>query len=361
MTTQMTMEDVELLRTSAREWVSAEYPAKPDHHGLEGETSSRWAEMSALGWCGTAISENAGGLGLGMTAIGVLAEELGRELVTSPLISSGLVAGEALRAQPAGATAALLGAIASGGTLVALAFDEGAHHDGRASTATAQRHGDGWHLTARKRFVVDGTAADWFVCTAQTDELALFLVPRDASQVTPLDTIDGRDVAHVSIDADLGDGALLAGGAPLVSRLSDLARLGVAAEMIGAAERALEITLSYLRTREQFGRPIGSFQGLQHRAALMHIDLQLARACVANGWRVAEDEAGNLAAAASLAKFMAGEAIHRISSEIVQMHGGIGMTAEHVAGRYLKWARVSEKLYGDSRFLADRYATATGF
>jgi len=191
--------------------------------------------------------------------------------------------------------------------------------------------------------------------------LALFLVPRDAAHVTPLDTIDGRDIAHVSIDADIGADALISGGAALVAKLLDLARLGVAAEMLGAAERALEITVSYLRTREQFGRPIGSFQALQHRAALMHIDLQLARACVAEGWRAAEDERGDLAAAAALAKFMAGEAVHRISSETVQMHGGLGMTAEHVAGRYLKWARVSERLYGDSRFLADRYATAAGF
>lgn len=357
----MTTEDIALLRASVRDWIAAKYPATPDHQASRGSSRSRWSAMAALGWCGAAIPEAAGGSGLGAAAIAVLAEEFGRELVASPLISSALLAADALSAQPDGIGSALLSSIAAGDTVIALAIDESANHNGYALEAAARRIGAGWQLKAQKRFVVDGAAADWFLCSAQADRPALFLVPRDAVLVTPLDTIDGRDVAHVSISADLNDASLLAGGKTLIDRLTDLARLGIASEMIGAADRALEITLAYLRTREQFGQPIGSFQALQHRAALMHVDLQLARACVADGWRVVEATTGDLARTAALAKFMAGEAMHRISGEIVQMHGGIGMTAEHVAGRYLKWARVSEHLYGGSRFLADRYASAAGF
>lgn len=315
-----------------------------------------------MGWAGAAIAESSGGVGLACSAIGVVAEELGRELVPSALVSSGLVAAEALRAQSGTPASRLPGEIATGKAIIALALDEGPHHAPDKTRAVAIRTQTGWRLGAEKRYVVDGAGADWFLVSAVAEGLpALFLVQASACTVTPLDTIDGRDVAHVSVDAEIGSEARLDGGALLIARLADLARLGLASEVIGAASRALEITVAYLETREQFGRAIGSFQALQHRAAVMHVDLVLARACVAEAWRVADLGKDDLSAAAALAKYMAGAALHKISSEMIQFHGGIGMTAEHLAGRYLKWARASEALLDGNAWLVDRYARASGY
>lgn len=350
----MTQDDtLDLLRDSARDWVSNEHPAALDHGDARKGTRDRWREMAELGWTGAAIPEESGGLGLGVRAIAIVAEALGRELVTTPLISTALVAVEALAER-----SEILEDIIEGRKIIALALDEDAHH-GRSPAASASAMPNGWKLTGHKRFVMDGADADWFIVSALTPEPALFLVARGACEIAPLDTIDGRSMAHIQIDAVLPSGARLPGGSALIERLGDLARLGLAAEMLGAAERLFEIILDYLKTREQFGRPIGSFQALQHRAAQMLVDLDLARAVVADAVDDA-DRGQPLAGSAVLAKYITGQALHRVTNEAVQMHGGLGMTAEHVAGRYLKWARVSEALFGAPPWLASRFADVNG-
>lgn len=347
-----------MLRDTAREWVVGEHPAQPEHDVDRSGARARWRTMAELGWTGLSVPEDHGGLGLGLQAHGVIAEALGRELVATPLMSTGLLAVEALKGQRA--ADALLSGVVAGDLVFAAAFDEGPRH-GSPLNATAQPSAGGWRLKAHKRYVLDGADADWFLVSARWDRPELFLVARAQCQIEVLDTIDGRSMAHVSVEADVPGDARLEGGEALIERLGDLARLFLAAEMVGAGHRIFEITLDYLKKREQFGRPIGSFQALQHRAAQILIDLELARAALDHALAVADEGREDLAGVSALAKYMAGEALHRATSEAVQMHGGIGMTAEHVAGRYLKWARVSEALFGSGAWLASYYADANGY
>ena len=349
------IETLTMLRDGARQWVSAEHPVTLEHEDARVDMRARWEAMAALGWTGMTVSEADGGLDMGLNAYCAVAEEMGRELLSSPMLSTGLLGPALLRGRQD-----LLGEIVAGTAIVALATGEGAHQDALIRAVATAVDG-GWHLRGQKRYVLDGAEADWFILSANADQPALFLVPRSAVAIVPLDTIDGRSFAHVSIDAAVGADARLDVDAGDLAHAEDLARLGLAAEMLGAATRAHEITLDYLKTREQFGRLIGSFQALQHRAAQMLVEIELARACVAHGCGIADDRRSDFAEAATLAKFMAGEALHHISNEMVQMHGGIGMTAEHPAGRYLKWARVSEALLGGQAWLAGRYADLNGY
>ena len=341
----------DLVRDAARQWVVNEHPVEPDHHTARAGARDRWLAMAELGWAGIAVDEANGGLGLGVSGLAVLAEELGRELVPTPLISSGLLAPQVLASRPE-----LLAQVIAGTAIVALVLDKAP----QARNATvAERVDAGWHISGPARFVLDGADADWLIVAAGVPA-DLFLIPRERCAMVALDTVDGRSMAHATFDVRVAAEALLCPGQGVAERLGDLARIGLAAEMLGAAARGLEIIVDFLKTRRQFGSPIGAFQALQHRAAEMLIALELARASVEQAARGA-DGGEDIRAAAAQSKYMANRAVHLVGSEIVQMHGGMGMTAEHVAGRYLKWARVSEQLFGNASDLARRYADACRF
>jgi alkylation response protein AidB-like acyl-CoA dehydrogenase len=151
------------------------------------------------------------------------------------------------------------------------------------------------------------------------------------------------------------------GGVEVMDAILDRARIGLAAEMLGQASEAFEITSEYLKTRRQFGQVIGGFQALQHRAAKLFTELELTRSCVLAAFDAVDRQSGSLAEYASLAKARASETLHNATNEMVQLHGGIGMTDEHDAGLYLKRARVAETLYGGASFHRDRYASVLGF
>jgi alkylation response protein AidB-like acyl-CoA dehydrogenase len=255
-----------------------------------------------------------------------------------------------------------------------LAVDEGARHAPPATALAAQPAGNGWRLDGVKRPVADGMGADLFIVLARTGGapgeaggLTLFLVEPAAQGLarTPLHQIDARRPAaldfqgvHVRGDAVLG--AVGDAGA-LVDRILDCGRAGLAAEMLGAATQAFETTLDYLKTRVQFDQPIGAFQALQHRAAALFGELQLVRSAVEAALSGLDAEAPDAPALVSLAKALAGDALNRMSSEMVQLHGGIGMTHEHDAGLYLKRARVADQLYGNAAFHRERWARLHGF
>jgi alkylation response protein AidB-like acyl-CoA dehydrogenase len=221
---------------------------------------------------------------------------------------------------------------------------------------------------------LDGITADLFIVAARTSGAAddkqgitLFLVDSNAAGLVreQLKTLDSRGVANlmfenvrVGADAVLGraDEGMIALKATL-----DRARAGLAAEMLGHAAQSFEITLEYLKNRVQFDRPIGTFQALQHRAAKMFTELELARSCIEGALQAIDRDAADVAQLASLAKAKAGALVHLISNEMVQMHGGIGMTDEHDAGLYLKRARVQEATFGAASYHRDRYATLLGY
>src|SRR6185437_9563021 len=207
----------------------------------------------------------------------------------------------------------------------------------------AEKSGAGVKLNGRTTFVLDGIVADLIIVAARTSGK-----PGDKGGIT-LALVDGEILG--SLDQ----------GAGVLESTLDRARAGLAAEMLGHAVQSFEVTLDYLKTREQFGQKIGSFQALQHRAAKMFTDLELARSCVEAALSAIDREANDVAQLVSLAKAKVGDAVHLVSNEMVQMHGGIGMTDAHDAGLYLKRARAQEATFGGSSYHRDRYATLLGY
>ena len=370
-----------LLRDAAKAWVADKAPVtalrklRDSDQWRTGHDAALWSEMAAMGWTGVIIPEDFGGSDFGYRSMGLILEETGRTLVASPLHSSGLAAASALvLAGNDQQKSTYLPQIADGSLIAAPAIDENAHHAPSQITCSARVTGDGYILSGSKRFIPDAGSADLLIVAARTSGqkgetagISLFLVPTSLPGVSiqPLHAVDNRGVADVTLDqVHLGPDAVLGpiGDAwPVLSQTLDRARAGLAAEMLGTATQAFEITLDYLKTRNQFGQLIGSFQALQHRAAKMFTELELTRSAVEAALEAIDSGSNDAASLASLAKAKANDTLHLVSNEMVQMHGGIGMTDAHDAGLYMKRARVAEALYGSSSFHRDRFATLGGF
>lgn len=360
-----------MLRDAAREWTREKAPVtalrKVRDTALPlGYDPALWAEMGQMGWAGVLAPEAYGGSDFGYVGLGLILQETGATLTASPLLSTALAGASALLLGGSEAQkAAWLPKIAAGEIVTALAVDEGAHHAPEACAMTAIKTG-GYRLNGAKTFVAEGMAADLFVVAARTEDqgVALFLVPADTQGVSrkPLHLADSRGYAAVSFDhVEVPADALLSGGWATVEGVLDRARVGLAAEMLGAASEAFQVTLDYLKTRRQFGQLIGSFQALQHRAAKMYSELELTRSAVEAALAAIDAKAGNIAELASLAKTRAGDTLHLVSNEMIQMHGGIGMTDAADAGLYLKRARVAEASLGGQAYHRDRYARLYGY
>ncbi|MEQ1771821.1 MAG: acyl-CoA dehydrogenase, partial [Devosia sp.] len=220
-------------------------------------------------------------------------------------------------------------------------------------------------LSGRKVLVLEGMAADLFVVSARVaGAIELYLVPADAAGVSRhrLSIADIRGAANLSFDGVVvGEDCRLSGGEALLDKVLDRARAGLAAEMLGSACQAFEMTVDYLKTRVQFDQPIGSFQALQHRAAKMFTELELSRSAVEAACMAIDTEAPDSAALVSLAKVKVSDTFHLVSNEMVQMHGGIAMTDAHDAGFYLKRARSAAAVFGNQAFHRDRYARFQGY
>lgn len=356
-----------MLQDSARDFVRDKLPVAAlrdvrDSKNADGFDRALWAEMAAMGWTGIIVPEAHGGAELGYRGLGLVLEETGRTLAPSPLLSTAMIGATALTH---GASDALktkwLPKIADGSAIVALAVDEGAHHAPHKTKLAAEGIGESVTLKGAKSYVADGQVADLLLVVARgKDGLVLVAVEADAAGVSrkTLKTVDSRGAADISFDGAKG---VTLGDAKLVERVLDAARIGLAAEMLGTATQAFEITADYLKTRTQFGQLIGSFQTLQHRAGKMLVDLELTRSCVLAALAALEDDRKDVAELASLAKARASDTLHVVSNEMVQMHGGIGMTDAHDSGLYMKRARVAEALYGGAAFHRDRYASLQGF
>ncbi|MDX2236805.1 MAG: acyl-CoA dehydrogenase family protein [Hyphomonadaceae bacterium] len=368
-------EEHEMLRDAARAFVQEKMPvahlrAVRDSAEAAGFDRTLWAEMAALGWTGVLIPEQHGGSGLGYVGLGLILEEAGRTLAPSPLLSTALIGASAiLLAGSAAQHAAWLPKIAAGETILALAIDEGPHHAPHKLALQARRDGDAYALSGSKKYVADGHVADAFVVAARDGgAIGLFLVPADAAGLTatPLKTVDSRGATDLKLDDVRVEAAHVLhapspAGAALLDQILDRARIGLAAEMLGQATQAFETTAEYLKTRTQFGQVIGTFQALQHRAAKMFVDIEMTRSCVLDALHALDENRNDIAECASLAKARAGDTLHLVSNEMVQMHGGIGMTDAADPGLYLKRARVAEALYGSASFHRDRYAALNRF
>jgi alkylation response protein AidB-like acyl-CoA dehydrogenase len=345
-------EEQTMLRDAAKAWVAEKSPVAAfrklrDSGNADRFDRAAWREMAEMGWTGILVPEEIGGTGLGTLTLGIVLEETGRTLTASPLLSTALVAASALLLGGSDAQKAQwLPKIADGSVTAAFAIDEGPHHHPEKLALSVA----GNALSGMKTFVADGGSADFIVVAAQG---GLYLVRGDATGLTRtrLHSVDDRDFANIAFDKVAAEPL-----APVLDQVLDRARAGLAAEMLGSAIQAFEVTLDYLKTRTQFGQLIGTFQALQHRAAKMFTELELTRSCVEAALTAIDRGGNDVAQLASLAKAKAAETLHLVSSEMVQMHGGIGMTDVHDAGFYLKRARVAEALYGGASYHRDRYA-----
>jgi alkylation response protein AidB-like acyl-CoA dehydrogenase len=333
-----------------------------------------FAEMSEMGWAAVLVPEEFGGVDFGFASMGILLEQIGRTLTPSPLVTSCVAAASGIRkAGSAAQKQRWLPLIASGKAVVTLAIDEGPRHDPSRIRLQAARQGSGFILSGVKRPVPNGMAADAVIVAARTlgelgarEGVTLFLIPTDAAGLgrSELREIERRGAAVYSLDGVRATDADVLGavdaGAETLDYILDCARAALAAEMLGGAEAAFDITLAYLKTRVQFGRLIGEFQALQHRAADLHGELLLTRSAVEAALAALDAHAVDTSELVSIAKALAGDTFRRVAAEMVQMHGGIGMTDEHDAGLYLKRARICDMSFGGASFHRERYAALVG-
>ena len=334
-------------------------------HGL-------WKQFAELGLTGVLIPEAQGGAGLGQVEAGIVLEEIGRNLTPSPFLTTSVTAVRAL--EGSAQAERWFPGILSGDTVAALAIDEGGHHDPSSISLEAKRSGNGFALSGTKQFVVQGASADVILVAArtggsagETDGLTLFAVGREANglrmeNVALADSSKAARLAfdNVEVDADAVIGDVDGGWAPL-SRALNAGRAGAAFELVGVAAGASEMTFEYLKQRKQFGRLIGEYQALQHRAAHLYGEIEIARAAALKAAQLLDAGDPRAELITSVAKAKAAKTATLAVQEGVQMHGGIGMTDEHDIGLYMKREAVLSELFGGPRFHANRVAGLSGY
>jgi alkylation response protein AidB-like acyl-CoA dehydrogenase len=368
-------EEQSMLRDSARGLISDKAPVSHlrqlrDSRDATGFSRDLWRSFAEMGFSGLLVPEDFGGSGLGCVEAGVVMEEIGRTLMPSPFLATAVLAASALsRGGSAAQKAEHLPRIADGSLLAALAIDEGAKHRPLQTKLQAVRSGNGFKLSGDKAFVVDGHTADLLIVAARTagapgerDGLTLFLVDPKAKGIATERTamVDSHNAArivfdNVEVNADGVLGEVDQGGA-LLEGVLNIGRGAVASEMVGVSEEVFGRTVSYLKERRQFGKMIGEFQALQHRAAQLYIEIEITRAAVLKALQTLDGNFANAGAAVAVAKARAGSTATLAVQEGVQMHGGMGMTDQFDIGFFMKRARVCQELFGDSNFHADQLA-----
>ncbi len=363
-----------MVKDTAEAFFAAEAPvaqlrALRDARDETGFDRALWARMGETGFAGVLVPEAHGGTALGMVAAGLVAEAGGTELSVSPFLSTAVLAARVLAHGSAEQQAEWLPRIAAACVVVALAADEAPRHRPAHVTTRAEKSGNGFRLTGAKPFVLDGHVADRLIVAARTAGadgeaagISLFLVdPRAPGiAVARRHLVDGRPAAHVRLEGVQVDGADLIGtldeGFGILEAALDAGRACLAAEMLGVSTRSFAITTEYLKTREQFGRPIGSFQALQHRAAHLFCEMEVARSATLKALLALDEGDERAPFFVGLAKAKAGDVARLATNEAVQMLGGIGMTDDHDIGFYMKRARAAGETFGDSAFHGDRVA-----
>jgi alkylation response protein AidB-like acyl-CoA dehydrogenase len=369
-------EDQEVLRDTVRKFLEARSPESEVRRlmdTVDGYDPAVWAQMaSELGLQSLALPESFGGQGYTFVELGIVLEEMGRVLLCAPFFSTVVLAAHAiLNAGTDGEKAALLPGIASGETIAALAFTEpSGRWDADGITMVASGSGDSFTLDGTKTFVIDGHIANLFVVAARTqgtggaEGISLFTVEGDAAGITrtPLATMDQtRKQARVDFAGvkatPLGP---VGGGWDALSKTLDQAAVGLSNEMVGGAQKVLDMSVEYAKVRVQFGRPIGSFQAIKHKCADMLLEVESAKsAAYYSAWAAAEDS-DELPVVASLAKAYCSDAYFHAAAENIQIHGGIGFTWEHPAHLYFKRAKSSELLFGDPTYHRELLAQRIG-
>jgi len=364
-----------MLRDNARGFLAKNAPiahlrALRDKRDADGFSRALWKNFVEMGWAGILVPQDYGGLGLGHVEAGVVMEELGRTLTPSPFLSTAVLAASAIvRTGTDQQKEKYLPRIVAGELIATVAVDETAKHHPDHTAMTAARAGKGFTLSGAKTFVIDGHVANLLIVAARTagkagdtSGLTLFIVDANAPGVRAerTATVDTHNAARIAFeDVNLGADNLLGkidAGWDALEGVLNVGRAAVAAEMVGASEEAFGRTTAYLKERKQFGKAIGEFQALQHRAAHLYCELEVTRAAVLKALQTLDDSFDRAGAIVSVAKARAGLSAVLAVNEAVQMHGGIGMTDEFDIGLFMKRVRVCQELFGDSNFHADRMA-----
>jgi hypothetical protein len=368
-------EEQSMLRDSARGLISDKAPVSHlrqlrDAKDATGFSRELWKGFADMGFAGLLVPEEFGGSALGCVEAGIVMEEIGRTLMPSPFLSTSVLAVSALaRGGSVAQKAEHLPKISAGELIAALAVDEGAKHRPLQTALKAVRSGNGFKLSGSKALVVDGHVAGLLIVAARTagsagesNGLTLFLVDPKAKGITTERTVmvDSHNAARiefadVEVDSDHVLGEVDQGHA-LLEGVLNIGRGAVASEMVGLSEEVFGRTVTYLKERKQFGKAIGEFQALQHRAAQLYIDIEITRAAVLKALQTLDADFDGAANSVAVAKARAGTTATRAVQEGVQMHGGMGMTDQFDIGFFMKRARVCEELFGDANFHADRLA-----
>ncbi|MCW6535209.1 acyl-CoA dehydrogenase family protein [Sphingomonas lycopersici] len=349
-------EEQVMLRDMAREWADNESPVTAfrklrDAGSATGFDPEAWSAIGAMGWAGIVIPEEFGGSAFGYLSLGLVVEQLGRNLAATPLGATAVAASAIVMGSSDKAKKDWLPRLASGEAIATLAIDDGSSHDMKFTANV-----DGGKLSGTKPFVAEGDGADAFVVAAAD---GLYLVAKgEGVTVSTRHMADSRSHAAVTFKnapaERLGDTAL-------TQAIVDRAAAVTAAEMLGMAESAFRQTLDYLKQRVQFGQVLSSFQALQHRMAKMLTELELMRSAVEGALEAIDAGRSDVDQAVSLAKAVANDTLRLVSREMVQLHGGVGMTDEFDAGLYLKRAAVLETMWGTASWHRDRFGRLNGY
>ena len=372
-------EDQTMLRDSARDFMKSEAPTTHfrkyrDMECKDGFSHDLWKQFAEMGFTGILIPEADGGMGMGHIEAGIVLEEIGRNLSPSPFLSTSVAAVEVLKLADKAMRERWFPGILAGETVIGLAIDEGVKHRPEKTACKAERSGNGFKLSGRKQFVVQGASSDMLIvaartagATGETDGLTLFAVEKDAAGLSmeAARLVDSAMAAHVTLDGvQLDADAVIGevdGGWSVLTKMLDAGRVGAAAEMVGVGTGAMDITFDYLKTRKQFDRVIGEFQALQHRAAHLYGEMEGARSIVLKAQSLLDEGHAKAELYVAAAKAKAGLACNLSVREGVQMHGGIGMTDEYDIGLYMKRDRSLNEFFGDAYYHADRVATMNGY
>jgi alkylation response protein AidB-like acyl-CoA dehydrogenase len=373
-------EEQSMLRDSARGLINDKAPISHlrqlrDSNDPIGFSRDIWKTFAEMGFSGLLVPEQFGGSGLGCVEAGVVMEEIGRTLMPSPFLSTAVLACSALaRSGSAAQKSEYLPKISDGSLVAALAIDEGAKHRPVQTRMQAVRSGNGFRLSGSKAFVVDGHAANLLIVAARTggaagerDGLTLFLVDPTSRGVETERTVmvDSHNAARIDFDnVEVNADSVLGEvdqGFHLLQGVLNIGRGAVASEMVGLSEEVFGRTVNYLKERKQFGKLIGEFQALQHRAAQLYIEIEITRAAVLKALQALDGDFEKAGSAVAVAKARAGSTATLAVQEGVQMHGGMGMTDQFDIGFFMKRARVCQELFGDSNFHADQLARTKSY
>ena len=325
-----------------------------------------WKEIVEMGWTALTVPEEYNGLNFGYVGLGQVIEEMGKKLTVSPTISTvlvsttivGLSKNEVLKSK-------LFDEIMSGKKLCTLAHEESSHHNPNIDLSIISNNNEKFILNGKKRFVIDGTISDYLIVSANSEfngSLELVIIDSKSKGITFNNKVhmDSKIYSDISFNnVEFSKDNFLStenDGKKILKKALDIACVGLAAEMLGNIQQAFDMTIQYLKEREQFGVKIGSFQALQHRSAIMFGEIELCKSIVLKALQAIDSGDENLPELASLAKSKLGLTSKLVTNEAVQMHGGIGVTDDADIGFFLKRVRVSQRIFGDSNYHLDRVA-----